>query len=129
MCRWPLGNDWSIVLPGYWYTFHDDDGWGMTFNGQNVWVSTFSVKHKDGSSPQSEEPLEHTAPRPEERTLFELKTTERNHRLTVLATPDVNCEFTYFLQVTRHDGMVAITFAGYDPEWEKEIPAIARSVR
>jgi hypothetical protein len=126
-CLWPLGYGWTIELPGYWYEFQDGENGGLTFDDQNIWVSSYTVERQGPEDGAKLAPLELSELKKDEPLVFEDEDDERRYRLTMPMQSEG--EFVYFLEVTKVDGLLTLTFAGNDKEWEKQIQGIARSVR
>lgn len=127
-CNWDIGGNWTMRLPGYWYEVQDGDNWGITFSGQFIWVSSFTVE-RNPVEVIADQPLKLSAGNENSVTVFESSDEEYRHRLSKAMAKDEEGRFTYLLEAARSDGFIIVTFSGDDPNWEKEIGTIARSVR
>lgn len=124
-CTRYVGSGWSCEVPGYWYEFQDDDNWGLTFGGQEMWVSSYTVERNT----DVDKPLELSELKDDETTILKFSIGNLLYRLSKRNDLLKYEGFVYSLQVTRLDGFLIITFAGNDAEWEASIPQIARSVK
>lgn len=126
ICTHWLGADWSVELPGYWYTFEDGENGGLTFDGQEIWVSSYSVDKQPG---YEHEPISLSQLKEDETEVLAMEDGFLRLRLTRQKPDEPNSRFTYLLLATRPDGLIFMTFSGDDPEWETDIPRLAKSLK
>ena len=126
ICTHWLGAGWSVELPGYWYTFEDGENSGLTFAGQEIWVSSYSVDKQPG---YEDEPISLSQLKEDETKVLELEDGFLRLRLTRQKPDEPNSRFTYQLLATRPDGLIFMTFSGDDPDWETDLPRLAKSLK
>ena len=121
--RW-IGSGWTCEIPGYWYDYSNDKNWGFCFGDVYLSVSTYKA-----TADANADAIELTDLSDDIATIIEESGAGFKMRLTRQKLPSDAVGYLYALQAASLNRLLLIVIEGNDDEFEKTIPAIARSLK